>query len=145
MALVKIVDIDGVQWEMKDQTARNKITDIEKNISTEDLQNAKITVKDGYTCKTIQIENHYKAGKIHFAVVGIDNLSGSYVGTDGTIQIAYTNLIPKKYTNFILRDAATTKMVRCALEIDGSIYISESNGINNGANMLRGELIFAEP
>ena len=33
MALVKIVDIDGVQWEMKDQTARNDITTIKENIS----------------------------------------------------------------------------------------------------------------
>lgn len=37
MALVKIVDIDGVQWEMKDQTARDKITALEteiKNLKT---------------------------------------------------------------------------------------------------------------
>ena len=33
MALVKIVDIDGVQWEMKDQTARNDIVTIKENIS----------------------------------------------------------------------------------------------------------------
>lgn len=32
MALVKIVDIDGVQWEIKDQTARNKITVLEEEI-----------------------------------------------------------------------------------------------------------------
>lgn len=37
MALVKIVDIDGVQWEMKDQTARNKITEQETKINS--LQN----------------------------------------------------------------------------------------------------------
>ena len=33
MALVKIVDIDGVQWEMKDQTARDKITTLETEIT----------------------------------------------------------------------------------------------------------------
>ena len=33
MAEVKIIDIDGVQWEMKDQTARNKITELEKEIT----------------------------------------------------------------------------------------------------------------
>lgn len=32
MAEVKIIDIDGVQWEMKDQTARDKITALEKEI-----------------------------------------------------------------------------------------------------------------
>ena len=33
MAEVKIIDIDGVQWEMKDQTARNKITALETEIT----------------------------------------------------------------------------------------------------------------
>lgn len=33
MAEVKTIDIDGVQWEMKDQTARNDITTIKENIS----------------------------------------------------------------------------------------------------------------
>lgn len=145
MADVKIIDIDGEQWNIKDQDARGKITVLENAISTQDLQNAQITMKDGYTCKAIRIDNHYKIGKIHFAVVSIDNLSGKYIGTDGTVQIAYTNLIPKKYTNFILRDAVTSVMVRCALEIDGSIYISESNGIKDSTNILRGEIIFAEP
>lgn len=145
MADVKIIDINGEQWNIKDQDARGKITTIEENISTQDLQNAQITMKDGYTCRSIRISDHYKAGKIHFAAVGIDNLSGKNIGSDGTVQIAYTNLIAKKYTNFILRDAVTSVMIRCALETDGSIYISESNGIKNGINILRGEIIFAEP
>lgn len=145
MEVANILDIDGSQWELQDVEARNKITDIQKNISTEDLQDAQITMKDGYTCRSIRIANHYKAGKIHFALVSIDNLSGEYIGTDGTVQVAYTNLIPKKHTNFIIRDAVTQATVRCALETDGSIYVSESNGIKNGINILRGELIFAEP
>ena len=33
MAEVKIIDIDGVQWEMKDQTARNKITELGTEIT----------------------------------------------------------------------------------------------------------------
>ena len=37
MAEVKIVDIDGVQWPIKDETARNKITEQETKIN--DLQN----------------------------------------------------------------------------------------------------------
>lgn len=37
MAEVKIIDIDGVQWEMKDQTARNTLVAQETKIN--DLQN----------------------------------------------------------------------------------------------------------
>ena len=33
MAEVKIIDIDGVQWEVKDQTARNDITTIKESIN----------------------------------------------------------------------------------------------------------------
>lgn len=33
MAEVKIIDIDGVQWEMKDQIARDDITTIKKSIN----------------------------------------------------------------------------------------------------------------
>ena len=145
MAEVKIIDIDGVQWEMKDQTARDKITDIEKNISTEDLPDVKITMENGYTCKSIQISHHYKMGKIHFALIRIEDLSGDGVGTTGTIYIASTDLIPKKYTVFIARDYRAPATARCSLETDGRISIGESNGISNGNNVIVGEIIFAEP
>ena len=145
MADVKIIDIDNEQWNIKDQDARTRITNLEENVSTQDLQDAQITMKDGYTCKSIQIFNHYKAGKIHFALIRIEDLSGNGVGTTGTIYIASTNLIPKKYTIFIARDYRAPETVRCSLETDGSISIGESNGISNGNNVIVGEIIFAEP
>ena len=145
MADVKIIDIDSEQWNIKDQDARTRITTLEENVSTQELQDAQITMKDGYTCKSIQISNHYKVGKIHFAVIRIEDLSGNGVGTTGTIYIASTNLIPKKYTVFIARDSRAPATARCDLEADGSISIGESNGISNGNNVIVGEIIFAEP
>ena len=47
MAEVKTIDIDGVQWEMKDETARNKINE----------QNTKI---ENLTTKINKIENNYQ-------------------------------------------------------------------------------------
>lgn len=145
MADVKIIDIDGEQWNIKDQESRKKIATIEENISAQDLQDAQITMKNGYTCKSIQISDHYKVGKIHFALIRIEGLSGNNVGGTTTIYIASTNLIPKKRTVFIARDYITPATVRCNLEQDGSISIGESNGIKNGSNVLFGEIIFAEP
>lgn len=145
MADVKIIDIDNVQWNIKDQDARTRIITLEENVSTQDLQDAQITMKDGYTCKSVQISNHYKVGKIHFALIRIEDLSGNGVGTTGTIYIASTNLIPKKYTVFIARDYRAPATARCSLETDGRISIGESNGINNGNNVIVGEIIFAEP
>ncbi len=49
MADVKIVDIDGSQWNMKDQEARNKITILEEDNTTnktniQNLQNSKMNI-----------------------------------------------------------------------------------------------------
>lgn len=145
MAEVKTIDIDGVQWSIKDETARNKITDIEKNISTEDLPDVQVTLESGYTCKHITMQNHYKAGKIHFSEIVIDNLSGDNVGTLTTIKIAKSNLIAKKTTSFILRDYIAPITVRGSIDQNGYIYLEETNGINQGYNAMRGEIIFAEP
>ena len=144
MADVKIIDIDGEQWNIKDQDARKKVAIIEENISSQDLQDAQITMKNGYTCKTIQIDNHYKVGKIHFASIRIEDLSGNNIGTSDTAYIASTNLIPKKYTTFITRDYIAPATVRCFLGQDGTISIGESNGIKDGNNTILGEIIFAE-
>lgn len=145
MADVKIVDINGEQWNIKDQESREKITTIEKNISTQDLQDAQAAMKAGYTCKSIKINNHYKVGKIHFANLRIENLSGSDVGTAHSVYAAYTDLRPIKYTTFIARDYKAPATVRCALDKYGDIVIEESNGISDGNNVIIGEIIFAEP
>lgn len=145
MADVKIVDIDGEQWNIKDQESREKIATIEENISAQDVQDVKITMKNGYTCKSIKISNHYKVGKIHFALIRIENLSGDSVGGTRTINIASTGLIPKNFTTFIVRDYKAPATARASLELDGSISVAESNGVINGSNVLIGEIIFAEP
>ena len=145
MADVKIVDIDGEQWNIKDQDARDRIKVLEDSLSTKDLPDAQVTMKAGYTCKSIQIANRYKAGKINFAVIRIVDLSGNGVGTTKTVKIASTDLIPVKYTVFIARDHRAPATARFYLDKDGSITIAESNGIKDGYNEIVGEIIFAEP
>ena len=49
MADVKTVDIDGSQWSMKDQEARDRITELEKDNATnktniQNLQNSKMNI-----------------------------------------------------------------------------------------------------
>ena len=144
MADVKIIDIDGEQWSIKDQESREKIAEIEENISSQDLPDVQVTMKNGYIWKRLEISNHYKVGKIHFAIIRIENLSGSGVGTTESIDVASTSLIPKNRTAFIARDYRAPATVRCTLELDGSISIGESNGISDGNNVIIGEIIFAE-
>lgn len=145
MADVKAIDIDGEQWGIKDETARDRIAVLEDSLSTKDLPDAKITMKNGYTCTSANIYNCYKAGKIIFARLRIENLSGDGVGSTKDIIIAYTNLTPKKQTTFIARDYITPATIRCYLSHNGDLNLGESNGIKNGNNVIIGEIIFAEP
>ena len=145
MADVKIIDIDGEQWNIKDETARDRITVLENSLSAKGLPDAQITMKEGYTCESITIKECYKVGKINFALMRIINLSGAGVGSTVTIQIAFTNLIPIKKTTFIARDYVTPATVRFSLEPDGSISMEETNGIKDGNNIIYAEIIFAEP
>lgn len=145
MADVKIVDIDGEQWNMKDQESRDRITVLEDSLSTKDLPDAQVTMKDGYTCASIQIIGCYKVGKINFASIRIVNLSGHNVGSDNDITIASTNLIPKRYTAFMARDYRAPATVRCYLRPNGDLGIGESNGVKDGNNVIMGEIIFGEP
>lgn len=145
MADVKIVDIDGEQWNIKDQESRNRIAVLEDSLSTKDLPDTQITMKAGYTCKSIQILSHYKTGKIHFVFIRIEDLSGDGIGGTKTLDIASTNLIPKGSTAFIARDYRKPTTVRFTLSQAGILSLAESNGISNGHNVLLGELIFAEP
>ena len=145
MALVKIVDIDGVQWEMKDQTARDKITNIETIISSQALEDITLNLNEGYQAELLLARYHYKVGKIHFVDFNIKNLKGLNLGTKETAQIFLTNLRPIKNTSFILVDCIAPATLRCFIDTDGSISIGESKGLINGNNNIYGGLIFAEP
>ena len=144
MADVKIVDIDNVQWNMKDQLARDKIATLEEAVSVKDLQKVEIKMKSGYTTSTRDAYNHYSVGKIHFMTIRIDNLSGANIGTSVTANIASINLYPKKETTFILYDYMNKAILRCYLYTDGTIAVGESLGVVQGNNSCYGELIFAE-
>lgn len=144
MENVKIIDINGGQWNIKDQEARDKIAILEESFSTQDLQDVTIDMVSNYTVTIKQATNHYKSGKIHFIYMHFMNLKGYRVGTDVTARIAITNLRPKKLTSFTLYDCVSTGVLRCYLDVDGTINMGESVGIKTGNNNCFGELIFAE-
>lgn len=60
MAEVKIIDIDGIQWLMKDETARNKITEQETKINElqRDLDSNVISLQNDIDTKTSTIQNN---------------------------------------------------------------------------------------
>lgn len=145
MAEVKTIDIDGVQWEMKDQTARNKITNLEENNTTKDLQDITVNLKEGYEAVSVSIKQHYSYGKIHFALINFINIKGNNIGTSTTTHIATSNAYPKKSTTFLMYDYKNKATLRCSISPDGTLTIEESVGVISGDNICYGEIIFAEP
>lgn len=144
MADAKIVDIKGVQWELKDEVARNKIIELEKNLVAQDLNDVDINLNSGYIASVARFINHYKVGKIHFTKVEIQNISGQYIGTTTTAKIGLVDIIPKKETSFILYDYKNSATVRCYFTEKGEVALGETEGVVQGDNHCYGELIFAE-
>lgn len=144
MADVKVIDIDNEQWNIKDQVAREKITNIEKDIVTKDLPEVTINLKEGYTATSLVSKSHYSYGKIHFVYLKFEDINGNNVGTNYSVEIASSDMYPKKETTFMMYDFRSRAILRCLLDINGSIYIAESKGIISGNNECYGELIFAE-
>lgn len=144
MANAKIVDIKGVQWELKDEVARNRIAELEKSLIPQALEDVNIEMNVGFTAITANLSFHYKVGKIHFARVELKNISGGEIGTSQTTKFGTINIHPKKETSFLLYDYENNAILRCRLDADGAMAIGESIGVVQGKNICLGEIIFAE-
>ena len=145
MAEAKIIDIDGIQWTMKDETARNKIASLEENNTTKDLQDITVNLEKEFEAESITISHHYSYGKIHFAIINIVNIKGPNIGTSQTSYIAALNIYAKKSTTFLMYDYKNNAIARGYIFADGKIALGESIGVVQGNNIIYGEIIFAEP
>ena len=144
MADASIIDIGGVQWNIKDKESRERVTVIEDLLTVKDLPNLTISRSAGYSWTSLQLYNHYSFGKIHFVYVRIQNVSGGGIGSTNSAKIGLLNIMPIKETSFMLFDYVSGKNMRCYLDKEGFFYIGESNGVSSGNNVCFGELIFAE-
>ena len=144
MAEVAKIDIDGIQWDIKDQNARNRIATLEESLIPQDLADIEITMNVGYTSELAVLRSHYKIGKIHFAIMQIDNIRGKDIGTSVTANIGKINIKPKKSTSCLLNDYRNNVIIRSSIANDGTITMDESVGLTQGNNTCLGELIFVE-
>ena len=144
MAEVHIVDIDGEQWDIKDLPLTERVAALENNQTPEVLSDVAITLNSGYSAVTARLNNHYKIGKTHFALVVLQNVNGANIGTTGTAVIGTIPLKAFKTTAFLLFDYTGAKIARCYIDENGQFCIGESNGVTPGSNSLLGEIIFVE-
>ena len=144
MADASIIDIGGVQWNVKDKDARDRITVIEDILTVKDLPNPTFIKNPNYSYTSFELYNHYSFGKIHFIYIRLQNIKGSGIGTTNSARICSLDIKPKKLTSFMMFDYVNGKTMRCYFDPEGNFNIGESNGVSSGNNICFGELIFAE-
>ena len=144
MADASIIDIGGVQWNIKDKEARDKITVIEDFLTTKLLPNPTFIRNPNYSWTSFQLYNHYSFGKIHFIYIRLQNVKGDNIGSTNSARLGLLSIKPVKETSFLLFDYVNGRALRCYLDVDGYFTIGESNGVSSGNNVCFGELIFAE-
>ena len=86
---VKIIDIDNVQWNIKDQEARNKIATLETEVST--------NIPNRFTVDEKRIDGIYKIANGKSIQECCKKLGYSYVDTDITYVIDYVFKNPQSY------------------------------------------------
>ena len=89
MADVKIVDIDGSQWNMKDQEARNKIADLETEINT--------NIPNRFTVDENRIDGVYRSTAGKSIKECCEKLKYSYDVSDIPYAIDYVFRNPVNY------------------------------------------------
>lgn len=144
MADASIIDIGGVQWNVKDREARDKITVIEDLLTTKKLPNPTITRSSGTSWTAFNIQSHYSFGKIHFIYIRLQNVNNDSIGTTSSVSICKFDIKPISDTSFMLFDYINGRTMRCYFQTNGEFIIGESNGVSPGNNVCFGELIFAE-
>lgn len=144
MADASIIDIGGVQWNIKDKEARDRITVIEDLVTTKQLPNPTVTRNAGTSWGAFNIQSHYSFGKIHFIYIRLQNVSNGNIGSESSVNLCKFDIMPIRDTSFMMYDYQSGRDMRCYFEASGQIVIGESKGVTSGKNVCFGELIFAE-
>ena len=144
MAEVAKIDIDGVQWDIKDQDARNKIAEIEQLLKTEVIDNIPINLNSGNSADEARIASIQKFGKMYVGLIVIENINASNIGTLNRVNVGTVNINVLNSTYTLGFDYKSGKTVRIRINPDKSITIEESSGVSNGNNGIRAPITWIE-
>lgn len=145
MADVKIVDIDGSQWNMKDQEARNKVTEIEQLLKTKTVDDILINLNSDNSADGAKITSIQKYGKIYIGLVVIENLNANNIGTVSRTNVGTVNINVLNNTFSLGFDYHSGKNVRIRIGPEKTLSIEESVGVSNGMNGIRAPITWIEP
>ena len=144
MADASIIDIGGVQWNIKDKESRDRLAVIEDMLTVKLLENPTYVKHPDTSWTSFQLYNHYSFGKIHFIYVRLQDVRNSNIGSTSSAPVCALKIKPARETSFMLFDYVNGRTMRCYIGTNGEFFIGESNGVSSGNNICFGELIFAE-
>ena len=145
MADVTKIDIDGIQWDIKDQVARNKVAEIEQLLKTENIDNIPIVLNSGNSASEARIASVQKFGKVCVGLIVIEDLNASNIGTINRVNVGTVNINVLNSTYSLGFDYKSGKIVRIRINPDKSITIEESSGVSNNNNGIRAPITWIEP
>ena len=145
MADASIIDIKGVQWNIKDKQARNDIEVLKQLMTAEQMPSIEITLNNGYSAATKEIRFIQRYGKLYMGLMFIDNLSGVNVGTNDVASFGKANISLVTGTYAMGIEYFSSKPVRSSITKTGDLALQESAGVTDGDNRLRIPVIWIEP
>lgn len=144
MEKASIIDIQGVQWEIKDQEATDNINAIKDQLTPKKLNGISIKMNEGYSATTAIMQNIVQFGRIHIGNIFIDNISGGNIGTTNEAKFGTVSFKPFDLIHAICFDYETGKIARLGIQTNGDISFLESLGVPNGNNKIRGQIVWIE-
>lgn len=144
MEKASIIDIQGVQWAIKDQEATDNINAIKEQLTPKKTNNISINLKEGYSAAAALIANTIQFGRIHIGNIFINNINGNNIGTTDKAIIGTVPFKPIDTINAICFEYKTGKIARIGIEANGDFSFLESLEIPNGDNSIRGQIVWIE-
>ena len=144
MADASIINIGGVQWNVKDTQARNDIETIKQSMTVETIPSIEITLNNGYSATIKEISHVQRYGKLYMGLLFIDDLSGENIGTNEVANFGKANINLNIGVYAVGIEYFSSMPVRSSITKNGVLALQESMGITNGDNRLRIPMIWIE-
>ena len=136
METADILDIDGTQWEIRDNQARQDIAKLKVNNEYSFEEGRALIFSQGYTADYAQISNINRQGILLTAFIRIINLRGEGMNSDNLTSFA---TIPMKFMHsspMTIFDLVSGRPFLLTYSYDGSLSIFNSSAIKQGNNHL---------
>lgn len=139
MEKVSIIDIQGVQWAIKDQEAADNINMLKEQLTPKKINAIQLKINPGFSAAAAVIEDITQCGKLYSGKITINNARGNNIGTASKALFATTPFKVFRDVSAICVESISGNILRIAIDSNGDFSILESTGIENGNNLIRGQ------